>query len=103
MKGKGGVSAVGVGSTASAARVAGYAPYTQATSRKTVTKEEATEFCVERTVSVSESLRMYATLLKDASAPQDAAFLERKGELLQLLEGMKENIVHMSEKLKVCL
>ena len=46
---------------------------------------------------------MYATLLKDASAPQDAAFLERKGELLQLLEGMKENIVHMSEKLKVCL
>lgn len=100
MKGKGGVSAVGVGSTAS---VAGYAPYTQATSRKTVTKEEATEFCVERTVSVSESLRMYATLLKDASAPQDAAFLERKGELLQLLEGMKENIVHMSEKLKVCL
>ena len=81
----------------------GYTSYTQSPNRKGVTKEEATEFCVERTVSVSESLRMYATLLKDVSAPQDATFLQRKGELLHLLEGMKENIVHMSEKLKMCI
>ena len=81
----------------------GYAMYTQSSNRKAITKEEVAEYCVERTVSVSESLRTYSLLLKDMATSPSVLSLERKSEMLQLLEGMKETMVHMSDRLKMCI